>query len=107
MSFSETLDAVWGPAHALVSDPITYTPTVGDAVEVDGIFDLAYIRLDVGQPGISTSGPSLFLLLADIAPLDPETDTGATVTVSSVTYSIHEVQPDGLGGIRLLLHRTS
>lgn len=82
---------------------VTYTPTVGVAVEVRGIFDAAYVAVDVsgGRAGVAEVGPSVFLSLADL-PSDPSEDA-ATLTVNSVNYSIKESQPDGLGGVRLLL----
>lgn len=85
---------------------VTYTPTVGDAVEVDGIFTAPHTNVDLGEQGggVSTVSPTVFLTLDDL-PSDPKTDTTATVTVDGVTYSWHDVQPDGMGGVLLLLHK--
>ena len=82
--------------------PVLYAPRGGDAVEVRGIFDRSYVRVDAGEPGISSRGPAVFLLLADL-PSDPETDE-PTITVAGVSYRVTEAEPDGQGGVRLLLH---
>lgn len=88
-----------------LGDEVTYTPGVGAPVEVLGCFDALYTRVEAGgQAGISSSGPAVFLALDDL-PSDPETDTAATVTIAGVTYTAHEVRPDGMGGVVLLLHR--
>jgi hypothetical protein len=106
MGFSDMLAAADVAATGILGDSVTYTPTVGDAVTVDGIFDAAYVRVDPGLAGISSSGPAVFLRLADLGALDPVSDLTATVTVDGDEYTIHETKPDGLGGCLLLLHLT-
>lgn len=106
MGFSALLASADRSVRGILGDAVTYTPSAGSPVSVKGIFDSAYVRADVGDPGISTSGPALFVTLADL-PADPETDYGATVTVGAVVYQVHEVKPDGQGGAVLLLHRTA
>lgn len=87
----------------ILGGDITYTPGAGSAVSVRGIFDAAYVRVDIGQAGVSSAGPAVFLRVEDL-PTDPETDS-ATVTVGAVEYEIRECQKDGQGGVLLLLHR--
>ncbi len=89
--------------RGILGETVTYSPTAGDPVEVDGVFDAAYVKVDAGDPGMSSSGPAVFLSLADL-PSDPETDLTATVTVDGTEYTIHETKPDGQGGTMLLLH---
>ncbi len=104
MGFAELLTVADVAVRGQLGGDVTYNPTSGDPVTVDGIFDAAYVLVDAGQPGISSSGPAVFLTVADL-PSDPDTDTTATVTVASVEYTIREARPDGMGGIVLLLHR--
>lgn len=106
MGFADLMETVdRAVLDSRLGDEITYTPGVGAAVDVAGCFDSLYVRVEAGgQAGISSSGPAVFLRLDDL-PSDPVTDTDATVTVDGVTYSQHEAQPDGLGGVVLLLHR--
>jgi hypothetical protein len=82
---------------------VTYTPGGGAAATVRGVFDRAYQRVEAGEADVSSSGPAVFVTLADLGS-DPETDDGARVTVAGETYRIREVQPDGTGGAMLLLH---
>lgn len=106
MGFAEQLAAADARALETLGEAVTYTPGTGSPVSVQGIFDATYVRVDLGQPGVSSQGPAVFLSLVDL-PSDPETDTTATVTIAGVTYTPHEVQPDGKGGVVLHLHRTS
>ena len=88
----------------LLGGSIVYRSGVGEAVTAPGVFDLAYVKVDAGQPGVSSTGPAVFLALAELSS-NPSDDPAATVTVDGVTYTAHEVMPDGLGGVRLLLHQ--
>jgi hypothetical protein len=104
VGFRDTLAAADRLARETLGEPVTYTPGVGDAVEVDGIFDAAHVEVDpAGQPGVTTQGPAVFLTLDELTS-DPETDTDATVTIRGVEYTAHTVRPDGQGGVFLLLH---
>lgn len=107
MTFSALLATADGVVQDHLGDAVTYTPGEGAAVEVSGIFDLLYQHVDLGQAGVSSSGPAVFILLSDLDPLDPETDEDARITVEGSTYKITEVQKDGKGGVRLLLMKTS
>ncbi len=82
--------------------PVLYAPTVGEPVEVRGIFDAAYIKTDAGEAGMVSSGPAVFLRLSDL-PSDPEDDE-PTITIGGVAYRVREPQKDGAGGVLLLLH---
>ncbi len=88
----------------VLGQTVTYTPSVGDAVDVDGVFDAAYVRVDVGQPGVSSSGPAVFLTLTDL-PSDPATDNEATFTIGEVEYRSWEIKKDGIGGVTVMLHQ--
>ncbi len=87
---------------APLGGPVTYTSGVGVAVNVRGVFDALYVKVDAGNTGVSSSGPAMFLRLADL-PSDPSDDVAARVTVAGTEYKIREAEPDGLGGVRLLL----
>jgi hypothetical protein len=82
---------------------VRYAPTAGQAVDVRGVFEAAYVRTEAGQAGVVSSGPAVFLRLADL-PSDPEDDS-PTITVEGVEYSVREPQKDGQGGVLLLLHK--
>jgi hypothetical protein len=103
MSFLDLQRAADRVARSQLGEPVTYTPGTGSPVEVNGVFDTVYVRVDGKQDGVSSSGPAVFLDLDDL-PSNPEEDT-PTVTVRGVTYSVREVQPDGTGSVVLLLYR--
>lgn len=104
MGFAESLATGDVAVRELLGSTVTYSPSSGSPVDVSGVFDAAYIRVDAGQAGISSSGPAVFLTISDL-PSDPTTAV-ATVTVAGTTYSVREAQPDGMGGVLLLLHTT-
>lgn len=105
MGFREILAAGDQALRALTGDDVTFSPAVGSPVEVRGVFSERYVRTSTtpGEAGVSTTGPAVFLRLDDL-PSDPS-DTDAQVTIAGVTYSAHEVEPDGLGGVLLFLHK--
>jgi hypothetical protein len=81
---------------------VVYAPSDGEPVEVPGIFDAAWVRVDAGQAGVISSGPAVFLRLADL-PLDPETDE-PRIEVDGKMSRVREVHKDGQGGVILELH---
>ena len=105
MGFADLLTACDRSSRDLLGGSVVYSPGAGVPVTVRGIFDAAYVRVDAGTAGVSSSGPAVFLKLADL-PSNPETDTAATVTVASVVYTIREVSPDGTGVAVLHLHES-
>ena len=66
--------------------PTTYDPAGAAApVTVRGIFDAAYVRVDAGEAGVSSSGPMVFYRLADL-PVDPTADE-PVITINGVAYT--------------------
>lgn len=106
MAFPDILGSVDRVVRQQLGGAITYTPGGGSAVTVQGIFDDVSVIVDDSRAGLATTGPVVFLRLEDLTS-DPVEDSAATITVGSVVYEVKEPQPDGLGGIRLLLHRVS
>lgn len=94
-----------------IGNAMTYTPGVGAAVQVRGIFDAAYERADVGPSGVASVGPAAWLVLTDL-PSDPQTDSGCLVSPAAgpcagQVFRAHTVEPDGQGTVRLLLNQVS
>jgi hypothetical protein len=83
---------------------VTYAPAVGDAVEVVGMFDEVYVLPEQGHANVEQVTPAVWLKLSDL-PGHPDDDEPA-LTIAGNTYRVVERQPDGMGTIRLLLHRT-
>lgn len=104
MGFDGLLAGADTLVRAQLGRTITYTPTAGAPLIVNGVFDAAYVHVDEGMDGVTTFHPAVFLGLSDIAPNDPLTDNGATVTVESTVYTVWDVRKDGMGGVVLFLH---
>jgi hypothetical protein len=83
---------------------IVYTAGGGASATVAGVFDALHVLVDAGEASIISSGPAVFLRLADL-PSDPETDLGARVTRAGTVYAFKDVRKDGTGGVLLVLRR--
>jgi hypothetical protein len=103
VGFPEALAGADVAALAAFGTPVRYTPEWGDPVDVVGIFDAAYVRVDMGTAGVASCGPAVFLRLADL-PTDPAKDS-PTITIAGVDYRRREAHRDGQGGVLLLLKR--
>ncbi len=106
MGFADLLAMGDRVVRPTLGGPVTYAPSVGVAVVVSGIFTAPHTDVPIGDAGsgVSTISPTCFLTVADL-PSDPEVDTGARLTVAGVTYRWHDSQPDGMGGVLLILTR--
>jgi len=104
MSWAAKLEAVDRAVLAEFGGPVGYQPASGPAASIVGLFDAAYVRVEAGQAGVSSVGPAVFLVLADL-PSDPEDDPAPIVTVTGVDYQVREVEKDGQGGVTLHLYR--
>lgn len=107
MEFADILAIGDASLRQTLGREVTYSPGVGTPVTVRGVFDSAYVKVDFQQAGVSTQGPAVWLSLSDL-PDGALTDRSATVTVGGVEYRRRPggAQPDGLGGVLFLLHRT-
>lgn len=73
---------------------VIYQPALGQPVAVTGIFDESYLLTDQLEQ-------ALFLRLEDL-PVHPD-DDDPLITIAGRQFKIRLRQPDGLGGIRLVL----
>lgn len=106
MSFVALLQHADEQVHDRLGDSCVYSPSVGASATVRCVYDAAYVLAEPRAPGVSSSGPAVFVR-AESLPAGWEADVSATVERAGVTYAIREVQPDGQGGVLLLLHVTS
>jgi hypothetical protein len=105
VSFDAQVSRLDAAVLAAFSTPTTYQRSGGSPVPIAGIFDAAYVRVEVGEAGVQSVGPAVFYRLQDL-PADPETETvNPVITINGVQYEPTEVQKDGVGGVRLLLHK--
>jgi hypothetical protein len=104
VGFSDALALADQAVQDHLGDPVTYTPGVGAPVAVTGVFDAVYVNAASGKAEVSTGGPAVFLMVADLSS-DPTTDLNLRVTIYGVTYKPREVEPDGKGGVLIHLHQ--
>lgn len=104
MDFPSLLAAADGAALALLGGIVRYVSGTGPEVDVRGIFDNADDNVIVQGEEVVSSGPRVFLRLADL-PTDPrdELDRYPRIVVDAVTYATRDVRKDGHGGVLLLL----
>ena len=92
-----------GSCLDVLGRPVEYRPAGGAAFVARGIFTAAHevVRLMDGDAPVSSTAPVLGVRLADFA-APPE--AGDVVVVGGREYRVEDVQPDGEGGARLVLH---
>lgn len=77
--------------------------SAGNAVRIAGIFDAAFTTVEAGgSVGYATTSPRFLCASAD---LPTGLEEGYLLTVSSVTYTIRVVEPDGTGMTALMLEK--
>lgn len=82
--------------------PVTYRPATGGSFSVDGVWEAAHKELDLGgETVVSTVSPALGVRLVDF-PVEPL--VGDQFDREGNTYEIDDVQPDGQGGAKLIVH---
>lgn len=105
MGFSDLADRALQKVCTMLGDEVTYNPSVGSPVTINGVFNRQFVEIDpnTGQ-AIATNQPNLLVRLADLSSAPTLADT---VTVNGVSYKVIDSQEDGEGGSLLLLHRAS
>lgn len=106
MGFFDSVAVMDGQAIQLLgSVDVTYTPTVGSPIVVQGLFDDGYellVELDA-EYAVEQASPRVFVLVADL-PADYATDD-PTLTINGQAYSIIRREHDAKrAGIMLVLH---
>jgi hypothetical protein len=83
---------------------LAYQPGHGLRRTIRGIFDETHETQAMGEVGVTSQGPQVFLLLDQLADAsDPEEDPDAVVFVGEKAFQIHKVERDGKGGAVLRL----
>jgi len=72
-----------------------------NAVEIDVIFDNEYEVADSGFSGFAALSPAIHCSAADVTGVV----VGTSVSVDGDAYFVADIQPDGDGGITLVLKR--
>lgn len=72
-----------------------------NAVEIDVIFDNEYEVADSGFSGFAATSPAIHCTASDVSAVL----VGAAVSVDGTAYEVADIQPDGDGGITLVLKK--
>lgn len=99
MSFKSLEAIVVKLCNRVIGTSITYTPAIGSASSINGIFDNQYVDIN----GVVSLKPTLRISLVDLASAPAKNDT---VTISGTTYRILESREDGYGGSTLILQKS-
>lgn len=82
---------------------VTYTPSGGSSVSILGIFDNEFSLNDISEMGYQNMNPYITCKTSDVN----NATNGDTFVISSVTYYVIGVQPDGTGITRIILSKNS
>jgi hypothetical protein len=90
-------------------EPATFMPYVGAPVSIIGIwFDGYRHNVDLGdEVGVTTVKPVFAVRTAQFTGALPKQNDKLAVTSVNTTYVIKDVQPDGVGELRLELQKVS
>ncbi len=98
MSFKALGEQLVSLTNGVFGDSISYTPSGGLPVSINGIFDNAFVDVE----GIVSLKPVLRIDLSDLVGAPGK---GDQVTIDTVVYSVSESRLDGHGGTTLILKR--
>ena len=96
--------AVLGPGMKVFARPVTYTPPGGEPIAVRGVFDEAHEIIKTAGDGseYSTTAPVLGIRLLDWATAPVQ---GGTLSIDGTIYRVFDLQPDGEGGVDVILKK--
>lgn len=97
------VDRVLGAALSEFGEAVTFTPATGPALAVSGVFNNVWREIDAasGLP-VSSNQPNLGIRLSDF-PTPPI--EGDKFLIRLATFRVVDVQEDGEGGAKCLLHK--
>lgn len=82
---------------------VSYTRSGGATTTVNGIFDNEYLSQDAGAGVVFSVREPRFLMRESDLPTGA--DEGDTIVISSVTYVVKVIEPDGTGMTNLALEK--
>ena len=95
---------VLAPCESVFGEPVTFMPAAGGSYAVAGIFDEAFMHVDVsGETPITTEMPVLGIRSSTF-PVMPRQGDRILIASRARTYTVREVRPDGHGSAKLMLN---
>ena len=96
--------ALLKPLMSVFGESITYSPAIGSAFPISGIFDEAYHDVDLaGGMGVTSAQPVVGVRLSEFL-TQPQQDDVLTVIRTGETFKVKEVRIDGHGSAKLMLN---
>jgi hypothetical protein len=96
--FRDIEESVLGLTNLIIGRSATYTPTVGTASAISGVFDNAFVDIN----GTTLLRPVFRIRLSDLAAKPKKSDQ---VLIDAVAYIVIDSQEDGYGGSSLVLQK--
>lgn len=104
MSWTELADEVLKASVETFGVAATFMPAAGAAFALIGVYDEPHFEVTQQDVAISSSQPSFGVRLADFPPgVAPAQDD--RLTIGAEQFRVVDVERDGQGGARLILHR--
>ena len=75
------------------------TVTKADTSTSTGIFDNDFLAVDLDESEVESTEPTLLARTADV----PNLAHGDSLTISSTSYTVRGIQPDGTGMTQIML----
>lgn len=98
------------PCHdQAFGEPATFTPLGLASIPITGVFFNGYTRdveLVDGSIDVNSVAPVFAVRTALFGTRPPQRNDSITIASNGATYVIRDVQPDGVGELRLELQRT-
>lgn len=95
------------PVVGIFGEPVTYIPSGGAPYAITAVFTEAYTEVQlVDDVPVSTVKPALGARLSAFRD-DPQVGDLLTIGRTGTTYVVNNTNPDGRGGVRLLLNWVS
>lgn len=103
MTWQAAVNRILDASNRVFGESVIYTPDGGQPFSITGIFDVAHIEVDPDTGAAVTSAEPVLGLKRDDLAAEPKPRD--SVTVRGIQYRIVDKQPDGQGGINLILKR--
>lgn len=103
MAFSDLTDRALKACRTTFGESVSYTPSGGSPVTVQGIFNAQSVVVEGGLPVLSKN-PTLGIRKADVD-TDFEPSQSDSVVIRTVTYRVADWNDDGEGGVSLQLQK--
>jgi len=100
---------VLGPCHETFGEPATFLPNEGGSSDIIGVFFNGFTQdvvLEDGSIGVNSVAPVFAVRSSQFGARPPVRNDSIKIASNGATYVIRDVQPDGVGELRLQLQRS-